>query len=555
MPGSTSLVTVGTKRTAVSIFLILLLLQTGCSADNGHGSNDTSTDEFADPDVEDFMDEDPMDEDPMDEDPVELTDTGDVPDGPVTRTPPADILQAGTADALLLRGTVLAPDQVLDPGDVLIQGDTITCVAADCTSAPGASDATWIDTHGIISPGLIDAHNHLAYNFLPEWIPDPPGTLFQNRYEWADLPDYEEFIAPYANHRSTGTHFCPAAKWGELRSLIHATTTVQGQSYNQGCVDWAVRNADHHHNLGYDHMHTDIGSVRDITDADAADLMAAIDDPIAPVTRFAVHMAEGYAGNHVDEEFDSFAGRDPRSNRHAGTSLLHRGSALLIHCVPLSEAQLLEVLETDSKIVWSPSSNMVLYGVTAPIQRIIQLGITMAIAPDWTPSGEDEMLSEMRFGYRYGMDHGIPEITPELIWKWATSGAAEVVGLEDRIGRLEAGYVADIAVFGIYGPDPYLALMESRARDVRLVLIGGEGWFGDANLQAATAYNDLCEAFLACEMDKYICVRDPTVTSRGDETLEDIRLQLYNILEGIGYPPEEQYGRGEELLPLVDCAL
>ena len=46
----------------------------------------------------------------------------------------------------------------------------------------------------------------------------------------------------------------------------------------------------------------------------------------------------------------------------------------------------------------------------------------------------------------------------------------------------------------------------------------------------------------------------PLLTSRHGEALNDIRTQLFNILEGIGYPPEEQYGRGAELLPLVDCS-
>jgi cytosine/adenosine deaminase-related metal-dependent hydrolase len=497
--------------------------------------------------------EDPLEDvvEVVDEDIADVEDDGDGSSS--VESPPAEVLRVGTS-GLLLTGVVLAPDGVLEPGDVLVADDgTIACVDADCSGAAGAGDATWIDTHGVISPGLVDAHNHIAYNFLPEWIPDPP-RLFQNRYEWAADPDYEAHIEPYAAHRSASSHYCPAAKWGELRSIVHGTTTVQGQSFAQSCVDWGARNADHFHGLSYDHMRTTIASVRDITDADADNYMASFDDPTEPTTRLAVHMAEGYTGNHVDEEFDSFAGRDPRANRHAGTSLLYNGTALLIHCVPLTEPQLVEVRDTDSKIAWSPSSNIVLYGVTAPIQRILELGITTAIAPDWTPSGEDDMLAEMRYGQAYGVDSSIPELTSERIWMMGTSEAAIVVGLEDFIGRLEVGLVADIAVFGREGPDPYQAVIDSRAEDVRLVLIGGEGWFGDWNVREETWRNDYCETFDACGVEKYICVEDsPTATSGRDETLDDIRVQLYNILEGIGYPPEEAYGRGDELLPLVDC--
>ncbi len=473
--------------------------------------------------------------------------------GGSTSSPPAEVLREGET-GLVLRGVVLAPDRVINPGEVYIGIDgRIACVAETCTGTTGADTATAIDTHGIISPGLIDAHNHIAYNFLPEWVPDPP-RLFENRYQWADDPSYEEHIRPYAAHRSAGTHFCPAAKWGELRSLIHGTTTVQGQSFAQSCVNWLVRNADHFHGLGHDHMRTTIASVRDITDADAANYLASFDNATAPTTRLAVHMAEGYARDYVTEEFDSFAGRDPRPNRHAGLSLLYRGTPLLIHSIPLTADQIAEAVGTGSKIAWSPSSNMVLYGRTAPIAEFLDAGLVVALGPDWTPSGEDEMLSEMRFAQAYGAYNGIAALTPERIWRMATIDGAIAVGLESRIGHLEPGMVGDVTVFGRTGPDPYAAVLDSRAADVRLVLVGGRGLFGDAGLEDATAVNAYCDPLDACGAAKYVCVQEsPGAPNRMNETLGDIRTQLFNILEGIGYPPEEQYHRGDELLELVDC--
>lgn len=477
--------------------------------------------------------------------------------GASTQSPPAEVLQTGTK-GLLLRGVVLTPSGVLDPGDVLVIDNLITCVKADCTGETGAGEATWIDTHGTISPGLIDSHNHLAYNFLPEWVPNPPKT-FNNRYEWADDPQYEAHIEPYAAHRSSNSHYCPGAKWGELRSVVHGTTTMQGQPSAAGsCINWGVRNANRYHDLGYDHMHARIASVRDINDADAAKLIAEMDLQLEPTTRYHVHMAEGVSGNHIDEEFDSFAGRDPRENRHNGTTLLYKSTAVLIHSIPLTEKQLQETKDTNSKIVWSPSSNFALYGpgVTAPIERILQLGIVTGLGPDWTPSGTDEMLSEMRFALGYGQSANIAEITTKQLWKMATSDGAIVVGLQDYLGKLEVGYRADIAVFGRLGADPYGAVIDSKASDVRLVLIDGEGFFGDKNLHDVASRNDYCDSLDACGTDKFICVQDsPNADNRRDETLSDIHTQLYNILEGIGYPQDEQYGRGDELLELVDCKL
>ena len=455
---------------------------------------------------------------------------------------------------MLLRGVVLAPTGPLNPGEVLVVGNTIRCVAPSCANEPGASLATSLDTQGVISPGLIDAHNHLAYNFLPPWRP-MPARLFRNRYEWAADRDYEAHIAPYANHRSSGTHFCPAAKWGELRALLHGTTTVQGQSFQQSCLDWGVRNAEHYHGLGPNQLRTTIGNVRDLTDADAASLLRSFDAPTSPTTRYVVHMAEGYAGDGVELEFDSFAGRDGRAGRHQGLSLLYKETSVLIHAMALTESHLQEVATAGAKIVWSPSSNLALYGRTAAIARIVQLGITTGIGPDWTVSGEAELLSELRFARRYAEAQRIPELTAQRLWQMATKDGARVVGLEEQLGTLEVGKRADLVVFGREGGDAHAAVLDSRAEDVRLVMVDGRVLYGDASLRDALAANPYCETFDACGTSKFLCVQDaPTAPNRRNETLAELHDQLFNILEGVGYPPDEQYHRGRELLRLVDCA-
>ncbi|MBA2664535.1 MAG: amidohydrolase family protein [Bradymonadaceae bacterium] len=500
---------------------------------------------------------------------------------------PATVLRVGVAKGgMLLRGIVLAPDRVIDPGEVLFKGTTIVCVAADCTGHPDANDATWINTNGVISPGLIDGHNHLGYNFLPQWFPNP-YRFFNNRYQWADEAAYEDHVRPYAKRRSTGSHYCPAGKWGELRSLIHATTTMQGQSFQQACVNWGIRNADHYHGLGHNHMATAIGSVRDITTAQAENYISRFEAEVNPVTRFAVHMTEGLADNNVLLEFDSFAGRDERTNvaRHQGLSLLNHTS-ILIHSMVMTDAQLDETQMSNAKIVWSPSSQMVLYGTTSPIERILNAEIVTGIGPDWTVSGEPDMLAELRFARSWAETENVGILTSKRLWQMATSDGAIVVGLEAHLGRLEPGFRADIAVFGRRGDDPYAAVVDSRTQDVRLVFVDGKGMYGDANLMQSAAVNEYCEDFDACGKPKFICVQEsPGATARKDEKLDDIRTQLFNILEGIGYPTEgcdapnaptcvnssecdnslrciankcvaqtcEQYKRGDELLELAIC--
>lgn len=500
-------------------------------------------------------------------------DAGDVdsgPPGPSEPSPPAEVTRVGSG-GFLLRGTVLAPDSVIDPGEVLIVGNLITCVAASCATEPMADTVTVIDTHGVISPGLIDAHNHLAYDFLSEW---EPGILFDSRDVWRDNLDYEAHVEPQSyggiatDPTAPPAAICPGGTWGELRSLIHGTTTVQGQSRIRTCHDRLARNADHYHGLargpgeaGIQNMRTEIGGPADMTTAIAEGYSASFSaDP--PTRRLAVHMCEGLRGTNMAIEFESWAGRDPRSlSRHQGLSLLqhdgdymgttysYSGVSILIHSVILTDAQMMETIDTGSYVVWSPSSNIALYGATAPIARMLELGVTVGLGPDWTPSGEDEMLSEMRYAYDYGQTESIPALTPEQLWRMATSTGAEVVGLEPWIGRLTPGMRADVAVFGRRAADPYRAVLDSRAEDVRLVMVDGAGYYGDLSLEGDTSINGDCDMIDACGATKYLCIKNVPRTNgaaspNATETVEVVREQLLDILA--------MYGRAD-LQELIVC--
>ena len=514
--------------------------------------------------VWDVVDSDVVDSDVVDSDVVNsdvgAPDAADAPadipgfDVPVTPSEGPEIVSFGSG-GLLLRGDLLLPSGVIEAGELLVVDEFIICAAADCSAEPAAGNATVVDTHGVISPGLIDPHNHLAYNFLPEWVA-PEGVLYGNRYQWADEPSYEEHVRPYTTYRSTNTHFCPGAQWAELRSLLHGTTTIMAQSFVRTCTQALVRNADHDHGLGPDHMRAAIGSVRDINDETAESLLESF---ASGTTRYAVHMQEGVSENHILEEFDSFAGRDPRSNRHAGISLLNETS-ILIHAMSLTSSQFDEVADAGAAVVWSPSSNLILYGETMDVQAALDRGITVGLAPDWTLSGEDDMLGELAFAYGYGLQNNLLELSSERLWQMATYGGAEVVGLAEHVGRLEAGYRADITVFSASAPEPFDVLVGARATDVAMVFIDGELLYGldqvallvsSMNEETGEPEFDLgCEPIDVCGTDRFVC-RPPDDTY---PTVGAIEEQLFNILEGIGFPENEQYGRGDELLPLVDCA-
>ncbi|GAB4202022.1 MAG: hypothetical protein OHK0013_14720 [Sandaracinaceae bacterium] len=487
---------------------------------------------------------------------------------------PASVVSRMGTGGFLLRGTVLAPSGPLTSGEVLVVGDTIQCVAASCASHPMAGTVTVIDTNATISPGLIDAHNHATYDFLPEWV---AGDLFDSRYEWRGDAAYRMHIRPESDGGTRGEMVCPATKWAELRSIVHGTTTIQGQSPRQSCVDRLARNADHYHGLpsrSNTSFGTSIagpceGTVGSTTSTAMNDTWrtAKIADWLAgDETRLAVHMAEGVRGmgalsTNVLREYDCYRGRATGGARGDHTiDLLESsagvpyGTAYFIHATALTRAQLDEANAAGAYFVWSPSSNIVLYDGTVDIGHLVSIGAVVGIGPDWTVSGEDDVLAEMRFGYEYARASGITSITPERLFLMATRDGARAVDLHRDIGTLEVGKRADIVVFGRVSGDPYRAVLESQAADVRLTMIDGLGYYGDLALETATAVNGLCETFDACGTSKFLCVQStPGSTARADETYESIRMQLYDILQN-GYPSVgTAYGRGAELEELVSC--
>jgi cytosine/adenosine deaminase-related metal-dependent hydrolase len=483
---------------------------------------------------------------------------------------PSTVARMGSG-GFLLRGTVLAPSGPISPGEVLIVGDTIQCVAASCASHPMAGTVTVIETNATISAGLIDGHNHATYDFLPEWVaPD----LFDSRYVWRSDPSYSAHIRPESDGGTRAELICPSTKWAELRSIVHGTTTIQGQSPRQACVDRLARNADHYHGLGTQTLFAT--SIAGPCEGGPETSATAMNDTwrasrvaewnAGTKTRLAVHMSEGVRGTgtsstNVLREFDCYLGRSTGGTRDYRINLLRDsagmpyGTAYFIHGTGLTPAQIDEANAAGAYFIWSPSSNMILYGDTTDIGHMVEIGAVVGMGPDWTVSGTGQMLGEMRFGYAYGRSSSIPSLTPRRIHQMATIDGARAVDLDTNIGSIEVGKRADLVIFGRTAADPYRAVLESRSQDIRLVMIDGLGYYGDLALETATSVNAECENFDACGSAKFLCVANtPGSSTRQAETYEDVRTQLYNILQtGYASVPGSAYGRGAELRELVEC--
>lgn len=449
---------------------------------------------------------------------------------------------SGDPKLLRLRGTVWTGDVLLDDAEVFTSAKTgkIVCVGPDCSAAPEADKATVVCTDGIITPGLINPHDHGTYDFLPRW---KHTKLFQERYQWQKDSDYKGFKGGY-NHVSSKAR-CESIKWTELRQLASGVTAIQGVSTSVGwCAGGWVRNLDDTKGnsliSGYKIETHVVPAIGAVSDSDTAPWKNGLKN--GALAGVVLHVGEGINEASKKEWYD----------------LVKKGMALpkvaLIHATGLGGVELAEARMNDIAIIWSPQSNLDLYGDTTRVPAAWNLGMTVALGPDWTPSGSINQLDELKCAKRLSDKRWGGFLTDEMLLQMVTVNAAKAVGAGEFLGRLGTGYYADVAVFAGDRSKPLAAVIAARSDKVKLTIVGGRAQYGDAALMDQAAAGS-CETVDVCGTGKKFCVADTNVTDKGDQTLAVVEGALKKALGDAKalVKPAPAYEYGYELWPLWIC--
>ncbi len=432
----------------------------------------------------------------------------------------ADAAPWQPSDGLILKGDVVTMDSgltVVSGGRVVITNDRIVAVLKPGEPLPAVPDLTSakvIDTQGYILPGLIDGHNHVEYNMLPLWtVP----KLYGNRYQWAGIKQYQQDITNPKN-LLTDDAFAglrvEVVKYGEIKALLGGTTSVQG-SPDLIPTRYLVRNIENP-NFGTDRIFTSVLSIDDARfQKDAKDkLIQNIEAGL--VDAWVVHLAEGT---------DSASRQEFATLKRLG---LLRSKTVIIHGTALEAPDFAEMAHAGSKLVWSPLSNLLLYGRTTDIPAALSAGVLVCLGCDWSPSGSKNLLGELKIAHEYDLARWGHVLSDVQLVEMVTLNPAVALGIDDKIGRIKAGYYADLAVFHKRDPDPYKNLVEATERDVRLVIVGGVPYYGDRPLMQELKGDDW-EPITVFGSDKAIDVTDPSF-ALGRETLGEIQGQLSKAL-------------------------
>ena len=404
--------------------------------------------------------------------------------------------------ALYMSGIVLAPGQVFLGGEVVVDGDgLIECVGCDCSGSAAASGATRVSCpFGVISPGLINAHDHVYYTQNHPASHD--GIRYDHRHDWRVGNNGHEPL-PYDGGASENER-----AWGELRFVMSGATSILGS----GSTDGFLRNLDGDQeglwegDVGYETFPLgDANGTTRISGCDYPD----IDGP-------GVLNDDAYAP-HISEGIDTAARNELlclSSSDNGGSDVMEANTAI-IHAVGIDATDAAMLAHEGSKVIWSARTNIDLYGNTAPATMLASAGVPIGLGTDWTPSGSMNMLRELACVDYLNTEHYGGFFGDWQLWEMVTYGGALATEVHDATGSIEVGLAGDLAIFdGRAEPTtPFRAVLDNDVGGVALVMRGGAVLYGDSALVEGAGGGGCDDMGDVCGVTKQVCTQSEVGTS------------------------------------------
>ena len=443
---------------------------------------------------------------------------------------------AEQAQTIVLRGTVVTPSEILPDGLVSISGNKIVQVEKFSGRSKGA-----LETDSYIFPGLINLHDHITWNFLPRW---KHKELFNNRYEWQQTSDYQIVIEqPHNKIIADHTLACDADRFGEIKAIVAGSTSVVGGfaprpgTDENNCIIGLSRNLDNF--SGFDGSILNKEKLRyevfpfEMKFTDAARVRADLDSGV--LKAFLIHVGEG-------KPSDASSAREFRMLDRRGDGFLRPGVSV-IHGVAFGKTEFAQMAAKGVGLIWSPRSNIELYGSTTDVRSAKEAGVKIALAPDWSLSGSDGMLEELKYAAAWNAAQSLPVFGDAELVKMATLVPAQLAGADKEIGSLAQGFYADLLLIRKTSKDPYFSLLHTNPSDVRLVVVGGVAVYGDPDLLNRLLVGRPLESIMVCGKPKALYIEPQEGISETRKTFKQISEELETKLASWGI----------SLAPLAPC--
>ena len=400
-----------------------------------------------------------------------------------------------TGPPLALAGRVVTMDDTFAirvDAVVYVEKGIIVAIQDRAQPAPvGFAGVPVVETGGTIFPGLIELHNHLSYNALPPWSPVP--KLFKHRGEWPNHKDYRPLVSGpmtvlgvYRDVQGRFPLLPPLVRYVECKCLLGGVTTSQGVKLasNAGIQRFyrgIVRNVEQ----------TDEPALPEaqgrIPDLDAREANGFLSRLKKEDSCFLLHLSEGVTdpAQPLSVARKHFLALEVAPGQWALSNVFTG-----IHAAGLLPQDFDVLASHGSSMVWSPLSNLLLYGGTARVGAAQVSGVTIGLGSDWSPTGSKNLLGELKVAWLHSQQALNGQFSARDIAAMATRNAARILKWEKVVGTIEVGRRADLIVIDGTAADPYDALIRAKETDLRLVMINGIARYGVSEVMQRLAPND-----------------------------------------------------------------
>ncbi|CQR49334.1 amidohydrolase [Haloferax massiliensis] len=338
-------------------------------------------------------------------------------------------------------GQVLRPDATVEDADVLVDRDegTILDIGADLDAD---ADET-LDAAGcLVTPGLVNAHCHVAMTLLRGYADDKPLDAWLREDIWP------------AEGALTPEDVRAGAELGLVEMIKSGTTAFADMYFHVPEIAAAVEEAGLRARLGHGVVtlgkddadaRADIDESLDVARefdgaADGRIRTAAMPHSLTTVAEeylrefVADAHDEGipvhYHANETTDEVDPIVDeRGERPLAYAKELGMLTGDDFLAHGVHVDDAEIDLLADAGTGVVHCPASNMKLASGMAPVQKLLDAGVTVGLGTDGAASNNDlDMFDEMRDAAMLGKlaaDDASAVAAPDVV-RMATAGAADL---------------------------------------------------------------------------------------------------------------------------------
>jgi 5-methylthioadenosine/S-adenosylhomocysteine deaminase len=450
-------------------------------------------------------------------------------------------------DLVIVGGTVLTdPDAAPEPKDVVIREGKIAAVAA--RGEKFEQHGVVVDgRHKLVIPGLINAHYHSHDVLSRGMFEDIPLEVW---IALAILPPTRKLTAREVRLRTL---------LGAIDCLRNGITTVQDML---GCgpgseehVEAAIKAYD---DVGIrcvlglqvgnrppidclpgirTRLPNDLApllsgnppAVRDILDFVSAPLAAKVSDrlsfAVAPGSPqrctfelmsgladlasrhnlpFVTHVNESKLQVHLAQELYADCGGSPLDFLKAAGALNER--LCMAHGIWFSDEEIDRIAAAGAAVATCPTSNLKLKNGVAPLRKLKQAGVRLALGADNTSAGDAQNVFEamkLVCNLNAGKGTGPRTVLARDALAMATRGGAAVLGCGKKLGRIQVGMGADLTLLDMSDPS-YIPVNDAvrqivyceSGRGVHTVIVDGSVVVADRKLMTID-YDAVLEEALA----------------------------------------------------------